>query len=271
MPPKPGPHTARVTVRGVSLSVDTQGSSPTIVFVHGFPLDRSMWRALLPELPSWRRIAPDLPGMGSSAAPPGDWRMCDYADALAALLDALAVPQAVFCGLSMGGYVAFELVRRHAERLEALVLASTRAAADSPQARGARDDAIQLVAENGPAALVEPMLPRLLAPRSLSGSPHVVDHVRAMIAGNRREGVVAALRAMRERADATDLLATIAVPVLVVAGADDQIVPPAEARSMAQAISGARVTIVPEAGHLAPLEQPALVGRAIRGFLEGLG
>lgn len=263
--------TQHLAVRGCALAVDILGDGPAILFVHGFPLDRTMWRHLAATLTGWRRIAPDLRGMGLSDLPPERFEMADYADDLAALLDVLHSDRAVICGLSMGGYVALEFVRRHSDRVRALILLNTRALADDAGAKGRRDELIGLVEREGTDALAEQMVPKLLAPASLTSMPRVVDHVHAMTRGSPPDGLTAALRAMRDRADSTDLLASINVPTLVVAGSNDAIVSVKESKAMAAAIPGAQFVQIPQAGHLPPLEQPIALSRVIAEFLESLG
>jgi pimeloyl-ACP methyl ester carboxylesterase/acyl-CoA thioesterase FadM len=258
------------TVRGISLTADVGGDGPAVLFVHGFPLDRTMWRPLTAALTGWRRIAPDLRGMGQSEGPDGGYQLTVYADDLAALLDALHVERAVVCGLSMGGYVAFELLRRHPGRISALILMSTRATPDDADGRATRETMIARVRRDGPAFLADEMTPKLLAPMSLQTMPEVVQQVRAMAAAGSPHGIAGALAAMRDRPDSTALLPTITVPTLVLAGRDDQLIPVAAARAMADAIPDAQHAIIPSAGHLPPLEQPVNTGRVVREFLEAL-
>lgn len=122
--------THHLSVRELAVAYDVQGDGFPILFIHGFPLDRTVWRQIMATLTGWRRIAPDLRGMGLSDVP-SEYSMTEYADDLAALLDALSAPKAVVCGLSMGGYIAFEMLRRHRDRVRALILCNTRAEADS--------------------------------------------------------------------------------------------------------------------------------------------
>ncbi len=259
-----------LSVRGVETVVDLQGNGPALLLVHGFPLDRTMWRPLSSVLIGRLRIAPDLRVVSDRLDDSGAAGMGVLADDLAALLDALEVERAVVCGHSMGGYVAFEMLRRHSDRLSGLILCHTRAAADSAEAREARDELAGLVRDLGTPSVVERMLPKLLAPSSLETLPQVVEHVEAMIGRNHTDGIIAALSAMKHRADSTGLLPTIGKQTLVVAGAQDQLIPVAQSRTMAAAIPGAQFTVIPEAGHLAPLEQPVATSLVIGGFLESL-
>lgn len=257
----------RYPVGDVTVMAELTGDGPPILFIHGFPLDRTMWRRLVGYLPGRLRIAPDLRGVGLSDMPRDGYTMGAYADDLAALLLALDVERAVVCGLSMGGYVAFELLRRHPERISGLILANTRAEPDTAEGKRQRAELIALVEREGAGALAQRMLPRLLAARSLDALPEVVAHVRSMIADNPSVGLVGALSAMMERSDSTPLLGDIRVPTLVISGEEDQLLPLAHGEALAAAIPGARRTVIPEAGHLAPVERPAAVARAIAEFL----
>ncbi|HEU4649666.1 MAG TPA: alpha/beta fold hydrolase [Gemmatimonadales bacterium] len=262
----------RVTVNGVNLAVDLRGSGPAILFVHGFPLDHTIWEPQLQALDGWRRIAPDLRGMGLSDAPDLGYSMATYADDLAALLDTLGVERAVLCGLSMGGYVVFEFLRRWRGRAAGIVLVDTRAEADGTEAKRVRDAHAAQAREKGAAAIADAMLPRMLAPSAAATKPELVERVRALMAATPVAGIVGALGAMRDRPDSTALLPTLTdLPALVITGAEDQISPPASGAAMAAAIPGARFVTIAGAGHLATLEEPAATTAALRTFLDGLG
>jgi YbgC/YbaW family acyl-CoA thioester hydrolase len=266
-----GGHAPRqVAVDGGEVAVDVRGEGRAVLFVHGFPFDRTMWRHQLAGLSRWKRIAPDLRGVGESSPGTGEYSIGRYADDLVAVLDAVGVGQAVVCGLSMGGYVLFELLRRYPERVRAVVLCDTRPQADSADARRNRDELAALAVERGADAVAERLLPGLLAPATLTDQPEVLTQCREMARRCSVAGMVGALRAMRERADSTPLLGTIGVPTLVVVGAEDRASPPPVAQAMADAIPGARCAIIPGAGHIAPLEQPLAVSRVLGDFLETL-
>ena len=260
----------RIAIGGISLNVEQRGSGPPLLLVHGFPLDHSMWRHQLDAFGSqFRVIAPDLRGFGQSdATPPGTVTMAQLADDLAALLEALDITQPVtFCALSMGGYVAFQFVRRHAKRLAGLILCDTRAVADAPEAAQNRRALVQRVLAEGSAVAADAMLPKLFAPQTARQQPGIVDETRQVMLRTNPVGVAAALEAMAVRDDSTGLLPSIQVPTLLVCGEHDGISTPDEMRGMAQAIPGARFELVPAAGHMAPLEAPAEVNRAIAQFL----
>ena len=259
----------RVTVGAAELGVEVRGDGPPILLVHGFPFDRTMWRHQLAALARWKRIAPDLRGAGtSSAAAAGDGAsVTRYADDLVAILDALGVGAAAVCGLSLGGYVTFELLRRHADRVSAVLLVDTKHEPDAPATKRERDELAALTERDGPEALVSRLLPKLLAPATQS---EVAEQVREMARRWSVPGLVGALHALRDRPDSTETLRQIRVPTLVLAGGEDQISPPAGARAMAALIPNAHFHVVPAAGHLAPLEQPLATTRLIADFLETL-
>ena len=269
--PADGPD-GRRTVNGVALAVDVTGDGPAVLFVHGYPLCRGLWRHQVSELPGWRSIAPDLRGMGQSDAPDLGYSISTYAADLLALLDLLMIDQAVICGHSMGGYVAFEILRQARSRVRAMVLLATRAAPDSSEGRKGREAAMALAREKGAAAVAESMLPRVLAPATLVERPAVAEEARRMMAATPVAGIVGALGAMRDRPDSAPLLGTLeGLPVLLIAGAGDQLIPSEQMKEMAGQIPGATFHTVAAAGHLIPLEQPEAVNRLLRDFLDRLG
>ncbi|HET8624634.1 MAG TPA: alpha/beta fold hydrolase [Gemmatimonadales bacterium] len=262
----------RLTVNGVSLAVDLRGGGPAVLFIHGYPLDHSIWLPQLDALDGWRRIAPDLRGMGSSDAPDLGYGIATYADDLVALLDALGVDRAVLCGHSMGGYIAFEVLRRYRTRVSGLILVATRAEPDTPEGLKAREAAAQQARELGAAAIADTMLPNMLAPDSRQENPGLAERVHQLMARTPVSGIVGALAAMRERSDSTPLLATLErLPTLVLAGGDDRLIPVERVRAMADRIPGARFTVIPGAAHLPMLESPQPTSSAIRAFLASLG
>jgi len=260
----------RYDVGDVSLAVDVRGDGPALLLLHGFPLDRSIWTHQLSALQGWRRIAPDLRGLGESDAPDDGYAMSAYADDLARLLDRLRVQRAVVVGLSMGGYVAFEMLRRHRDRVAGLVLCDTKAEADTPEGRKARDENVKLVESGGAAALAQRMVPVLLGRTTQQTQPPLVKRMHEMIGRMPPQGLAGALRAMRDRPDSTDLLPTIKVPTLVVVGQEDEMTPPAAARRMTDAIPSAAMTTIAGAGHVTPLEAPIAVSRVFAEFLEAV-
>ena len=261
----------RLAVNGVTLAVEVRGDGPAVLFVHGYPFDHTIWTHQVAALDGWCRIAPDLRGMGQSDAPDLGYSMETYAADLAGLLDLLGARDAVLVGLSMGGYIAFEFLRRWRERVRALVLVDTRAEADTPEGRMARETAAATAREQGAEAIAESLLPKVLGASTLGASQATVERVRAMMAATPVAGIVGALGAMRDRSDSTPLLAGLdGLPTLVLVGDEDEVTPPAQAKAMAEAIPGASLVVIRSAGHLAPLERPVETTDAITAFLAGL-
>jgi YbgC/YbaW family acyl-CoA thioester hydrolase len=260
----------RHDVGEVTLAVESRGDGPALLLIHGFPLDRSLWGHQVATLARWRRIAPDLRGCGFSDAPEQGYSMAAYASDLVRLLDKLRIERAVIAGLSMGGYVAFELLRRYRERVMGLILLDTRPDADTPEGRRGREALIEVARSQGGAAVAEHLLPKLLGRSTQRTQPQIAEQVRDMARRAPVQGIVGALAAMRDRPDSTPHLGAIDVPTLVVVGEEDELTPPAVARAMTSAIPSAAMTTIPGAGHLAPLEAPTAVSRVIAEFLEAV-
>ncbi len=268
--PLPG-NLRRVAVNGVNLAVDVRGNGPAILFIHGYPFDHSIWEHSVASLDGWMRIAPDLRGMGQSDAPDLGYSMSTYAEDLLALLNTLGVDRAVLCGLSMGGYVAFEMLRRARDRVRGLILMDTRAEADSPEGRKARDMAASQAREGGSEAIAAAMLPKLLSARSRGEKPQLPERVRKMMAANPVAGILGAIGAMRDRPDSFPLLPTLTgLPTLVLVGDDDELIPIDRAQAMVEALPSATLSIVAGAGHIPPMERPEITTALLSKFLATL-
>ncbi len=254
------------------LAVRDAGSGPPLLLVHGFPLDHTMWSGQWDHYQDrYRVLAPDLAGFGQSSAIDGVYSMRQFADDLAAMLAAMELAEPViFCGLSMGGYIAWQFWQHHRQRLAGFVLCDTRAAADSEEVATGRRYMAQQVLRTGIGSIAEDMANKLFAPSTLDSDPPYLRATQEIMRSTRPESIAAAQRGMADREDATSLLAQIDVPTLVIAGQHDVISTPTEMQSIADQIAEAEFQVVPDAGHLAPLEQPTLVNRAIDQFLRSV-
>jgi pimeloyl-ACP methyl ester carboxylesterase len=252
----------RIGDRGFGYSVVGQGRP--LVLVHAFPLDARMWQETARALAEkCQVIAPDMRGFGESDLGDGRHSIADMADDVAALMDHLGIGKAVVGGLSMGGYVSLAFAARHRDRVEALILADTRAAADSDIARAGRAEALAVVETQGVEVYVERQLGALL---SSSASQELRNHVRHLCKQT-SEGVCAGIRALRDRPDRRGELANIRCPTLVIVGKEDKISGPGEMAEIARSISGARLTEIAGAGHLSNLEKPSDFVAAVANFI----
>jgi pimeloyl-ACP methyl ester carboxylesterase len=248
------------------------GSGPAVLLLHAFPLNASMWVAQREALSDgYRVLCPDQRGFGGTQLGHDDPSLDEVADDVAAMLDARKVDTCVLGGLSMGGYVAMAFLRRHPDRVRALVLADTKAGADAEAAVANRlRIAEEVVAAGSSAQLVDELLPTLLGPTTRERRPLVAGRVKALVERAPAYAVAWAQRAMAARPDSYETLRSVAVPALVVVGEEDAMSPRAEADAMVEAIPGATLAVVPEAGHLSAVEHPEAFNAALRGFLDGL-
>ena len=258
-------------VNGITIAYSDQGTGLPIVFLHAFPLNRTMWATQENALSSqFRIITLDLRGHGESDAPLWRYTLDQAADDVCALLDHLAIQRALFVGLSMGGYILLAFYRKYAARMNGLILADTRAQADTAEGKDGRFQMAQIAYKKGPSAIADIMIPKLLSPATIQARPEIVQKVRAMIEGNQISGIAGDLMAMAERPDSIPLLAQITCPTQIIVGELDQATPPSDAKLMAEKIPGARLTIIPNAAHLANLEQPEAFNQIVASFASDL-
>jgi pimeloyl-ACP methyl ester carboxylesterase len=252
------------------LATGTFPKGRVVVFLHAFPLNADMWLPQLQELPEgWSGIAPDFRGFGGSDsdaedASRSDARLEDYADDIAALMDMLGVPGAALCGCSMGGYAALAMLRRFPGRVSALMLADTRATADSDAARTSRAAMLDLLDREGPRSVAADMRLKLVGPASRDTRPGVLAAIDGLMRSATASGIGFAIARMMHRPDATAQLATFRV------GEEDILTPPGEAASMAALVPGASLVTIPRAGHLSNLESPDAFNAAMQGWLAAV-
>lgn len=246
------------------------GGGVPLLLAHAFPLNRTMWAPQVSALVErCRCVAADLRGFGDSSVMP-PYSMEQYADDLAHLLDQLHIDKVVLVGCSMGGYVSFAFWRRHKHRVRALVLADTRAGADSEEVLARRRQLIQLARTEGATAVANVQIASLIGKTTRAKQIDTYDAVHRMMAKAPAEGIVGALEAMMVRPDSTALLPTIDVPTLIVVGEEDVPTPVKEAREMHERIRGSRLEVIEHAGHLANIERPAAFNHLLTEFLAAL-
>lgn len=255
---------------GLDIAFTDAGNGPVVLLLHGYPFDKTMWSEQVDVLAAagFRAIAPDLRGLGETPSSGEVATMDDMARDAAAVLDQVGIEKAVVCGLSMGGYVAFELVHLFPTRIRGLVLAGTRAPADNEQEKDGREQQVQTMLRAGMVPISIATLPKLLAPHTLTEKPDVVKRVRAMIVRTDPKGAAVAQRGMAARRDYSEDLPNINVPTLIIVGREDSIRPVADAEFMHRGIRHSRLKIIEDAAHVTNMEQPEIFNRALLEFLK---
>jgi pimeloyl-ACP methyl ester carboxylesterase len=256
----------------VDLYVRESGTGRPLVLLHAFPLSSAMWleqRDALSDV-CWV-VTPDQRGFGGSPLGSDEPSLDVVADDVAAVLDARGIDTAVVCGLSMGGYVAMAFARRHPDRLDALMLADTKAGADTAAAAANRERiAVAVTADPDSTVLLDDVLPTLTGETTKRDRPLVTGRVRALVQAAPPAAVAWAQRAMAGRPDSFDVLAGVRVPALVVVGAEDELSPVVDAEAMAKTLPDARLVVLPGAGHLSAVETPEAFNAALRELLGSL-
>lgn len=262
----------RTRINNFTMAYENEGSGMPLLLIHGYPLNRQLWADQIRALKDIAHlIVPDLRGHGESESTPAPYTIDILADDCHELLNILGIEQPIIVGgLSMGGYIAMAFYRRYPERVNGMVLAATRASADTSEGRANRDKAIQLARKEGPAAIAESMLPKMFAPKTYITRPELVNEIRKMMIGTSTEGIIGALTAMKERPDSFDILSQFNKPALIIHGDEDQIMSIEDAQAIQKAIRGSKLEIIPSAGHLPNLEQPQAFNAALRRFLQNL-
>jgi len=269
--PQPPEETVQTKINGMTLAFNDRGTGFPIVFLHAFPLNRTMWAKQEDALSSqFRVITIDLRGHGESDAPLWHYSLDQAADDVHGLLDYLSIRQAVFVGLSMGGYILFAFHRKFADRVKGMVLADTRAQADTDEGKQVRFEMAQIAYKQGARAIADMMIPKLLSPATIQTRPELVQHVRTMIEGNQVSGIAGDLMAMAERPDSIPLLRRITCLAQIIVGELDLPTPPSDATLMAHRIPNAHLAIIPGAAHLSNLERPDLFNETVRSFVANI-
>jgi 3-oxoadipate enol-lactonase len=243
-------------------------SPHTLLLIHAFPVGMRVWEPVtVPH--GWRALAPALPGFDGTDPPPASsTSIDDYGRSILAFMDHLHLDSAILGGLSIGGYISFALWRLDRLRWRGLVLADTRPGPDSEQGRAGRERMLKVVGERGTSGVADEMIPKLLGKTTRAQNQKLVDHVHRLVERQTKEGVAAALVRLRDRPDSTPQLGEIGVPVLLIVGEEDEVTPPRESEEMKARLEDARLVVVPEAGHLSCMEQPAAFNAALAAFLN---
>lgn len=253
----------------IQLAYDDVGVGHAVVLIHGYPFNRSLWTEQTEALTSrFRVVTPDLRGFGESDSSEGPITMNRMAQDVAKLMDQLGIEQAVIGGLSMGGYVALAFVKQFPSRVKALVLADTRAQADTEEGKQTRHQQAEKALSEGMAGIADAMLPKLLTPDTVSKRPEVVKRVRDMMLKTKPQGAASALLGMAERDDQSEFISTIRVPTMILVGREDALTPLADSEKMQSKIAPSRLVVIENAGHVSNLEQTEQFNFALIRFLD---
>lgn len=254
----------KVKINGFDLAFERRGHGLPLVLIHGYPLDHTIWEKVAPLLEKdFDLILPDMRGFGQSSEVESTYTVADLASDVAGLLDHLKVGRAFVAGHSMGGYVALAFARAYPQRLAGLGLISSQVLSDSADGKAGRYKTAAAVAENGASLVAEAMSPKL------SADVRVQLFARELIGRQKTAGVIGALKAMAERPDSTDLLKILKVPMLIVHGGADALIPLERGREMMKIASGAHYVELSGLGHMAMMENPQAVADALKSFVKG--
>jgi 3-oxoadipate enol-lactonase len=260
-----------ITVNNLTVSYIDEGpaDSATIIFIHGFPLNKVMWNRQIGILKQeYRVIAYDIRGHGYSDAGDNEFSIELFAGDLLSLMDSLKIDKTIICGFSMGGYIALNAIENFPERFSALILCDTNCTADLAEAKEKRMKAIKTIKETGLNDYTEESLKKLFAPISFSNQIEEIPVVREMIMKTSKQSLYKTLHALSERKETCTKLNEIKVPVLILVGKEDEITPPEAAISMHKKIKGSDIHIIDKAGHLSNMENPEQFNYQLRTFFE---
>lgn len=242
-----------------------------ILFIHGFPFDKSMWQPQLEYLKSSNRvIAYDIRGFGKSTDEAGEVSINLFADDLIKLMDALEISKAIICGVSMGGYIALNAINRFSERFEGLILSDTQCIADSAEGRQKRYKTIGEIGENGLSNFAETFVKNVFCKQSLENKKEMVEKVKNNILATSPRTVKGTLFALAERWETCNSLEAITVPTLIICGKEDVLTPPAQSEFMKQNIKNSILHIIDGAGHLPNMEQAEEFNKYLQHFLSAI-
>jgi 3-oxoadipate enol-lactonase len=262
----------QINANGITMSFDDFGKGETpIIFVHGFPFDKSSWAPQMAFMKKTQRvIAYDIRGFGATPLGKTKPSMRVYADDLVKFMDNMGIHKAIVCGLSMGGYIVLNAVQRYPERFKALILSDTQSIADTKEAEKKRYQTIEQIKTDALAVFTEGVLKNVFCANSRAHKTEVIGKIKEVILSTPQETIIAALTALAERTDMTASLKDIPIPTLIICGKEDSMTPPNQAEALHFAIKNSSLHIIENAGHLSNLEQPDAFNKHLAGFIATL-
>jgi len=261
----------KIPVNDINVSYNDEGpkKAPVIIFIHGFPLNKSMWDKQSEKLKgSYRVIAYDIRGHGDTDLGAIDFSIDLFAQDLIDFMDALKIEKTMLCGLSMGGYIALNAIDKHPNRFSALILSDTNCTADSSEAKENRMKTIEGIKENGVKKLADGLIPKLFAPESFKTYSEGIAVVKELIVKTPKQSLYNSLHAMANRKETCSKLPEIKIPVLIIVGKEDKITPPEAANAMHEKIKDSSLQIIPNAGHLSNLENQEDFNNQLKKFID---
>jgi 3-oxoadipate enol-lactonase len=259
-----------ITIKNATLCYDDNGTGDTpLIFIHGFPFDRSMWLPQSTRLSKLHRVITyDLRGYGRSSTSEYNFSMTLFADDLIQLMDLLQIKKANVCGLSMGGYILLNAVNRYPERFKSLILADTQCINDTDEIRENRYKSIDLINNNGLDQFAEGFVSKIFTKNSLENNRELISKIKNVVRNTDPQVIISTLKALAERQERCTILNEIKIPVLVLCGDQDTVTPKLQSEKMLKLIPGSRMHTIPDAAHLSNLEQPEEFNSEIESFLK---
>jgi pimeloyl-ACP methyl ester carboxylesterase len=259
-------------INGINMAWDDIGSGPALLLIHGFPLNRCMWRPQIAAMTAagYRVVAPDLRGFGESDSSDGQYTIDLFADDIVCLLDHLGIERAVVGGMSMGGYILLNMLERYRERITAACFIVTRSGADDESGRERRLNLARDTKEHGPRVVADFFVKMLFAEETAREKPELVTEVSDWMTQSDPGGLAGGLLAMRDRKDYTPLLSGFSLPTLIIGAEQDKAVSAEHLHILASGLPQSKKCLIQEAGHLVNMEQPAAFNNCLLDFLAGL-
>ena len=261
-----------IEINNISLSYNDVGVGDVpIIFLHGFPFDKSSWHSQMDNLKSTNRvIAIDIRGFGQSKDEKTPLSIDLFVKDLLAFMDKLKIDKAIICGLSMGGYIALNAVNKFPERFAALILSDTQCIADTPEVKENRYKTIEKIKASDANEFNENFIKSVFHSDSINTKTEIVEHLRNTVFANSKEIIIAGLTALAERNETCSILNKISIPTLIICGSDDKLTPIAQSEFMHKNIKNSELKIIDNAGHVSNLEQPETFNKHLTDFLNSL-
>ena len=261
-----------IPVNNFHLSYDDVGEGNTpIICLHGYPFDKTMWKEQLEFLKSsYRIIACDIRGFGKSTDEESNLSIDLFSEDLIAFMDKLNIDKAIICGLSMGGFIALNALKRFQNRFEALILCDTQCIADTVKVKKKRYKIINDIDVNGVTDFNEGFIKSVFHKDSFNNKKELVKNLHNVVFSNSQHIITMGLTVLAERSETCSSLKDINIPTLIICGREDEVTPLVQSESMNSTIKGSVLCVIDDAGHVSNLEQPDEFNKHLLNFLTDL-